>query len=342
MLTVWRKLHIEVDSIGSVPSSINDPNVNKVRGAITGLGQVPCPAGTCTTYVISINNGSNYEEHRFQSGRIRFLTSGNSYSILDNGFNQNANSQIVILNGNPQGSVNVAAGDEFDLFDDDDFDDDDGTSLDGDANESLIPPIPISNTSSTLIHPSDAPCSSSTTSNCNILAPAYIRPIYDLANPNPTTPFILNLPMSVDVLAGPANPPDIQAAFRFDNVAYSDRDDIWVVYLSSAYQIDERWDGDPNGERVVLGITDSLVGSGQGALLFLETTRPSEAGTNWNNGPISRNYTVAHELGHKFGGIHNDLGLMADSRCRTTGTFEAITLNRMRGGLVNGSRLTHP
>lgn len=129
---------------------------------------------------------------------------------------------------------------------------------------------------------------------------------------------------------------DDQVAFDFDNAAYSQLDDFWAIYISTAYQIDERWDGDPNGTIAIAGITDSLTGAGQGCLLFLETTRAKET-TNWNVGPINREYTMAHEIGHKFGAIHSDSDLMSPTFTpgnppiyRTVGTFSDITLNRMR------------
>ncbi len=159
--------------------------------------------------------------------------------------------------------------------------------------------------------------------------------------------------MSTDVTTGPPNPADVQVAFDFDNSAYSQRDEFWAVYISSAYQIDKRWDGDGAGPSVG-GITDSPSGSGQGCLIFLEILRGTES-LHWNQGPINTNYTMAHELGHKFGGEHTDGGLMAPSATntappgsppvfvyRTDGTFSPISLFRMRGGLINGSRLTHP
>lgn len=337
MLTVWRKVHFEGDSMQNVTG-------NSVTGTVTDTKKVSNGTQTLNLSVM------NLEPDRFDGGTMTIThgTITRTFKVLSVTYDTtttpptivtHANTASAVTFSNNAGAFNVVNGDSFTLYDDDDFNDNEGTTLRGDEGE--VMPAPDTSMTS-LIYPTDNPCSDVLTSYCNVFASAYTKPIYDLPNATTKVPFVLNLPMSVDITQTGAIPAEVQAAFRFDNSTLSDMDQFWAVYFTSAYQIDERFDGDPNGSQNVLGITDSLVGSGQGCLLFLENTRVREGGSRWNTGALSRNYTMAHELGHKFGGIHTDLGLMAQSSTRTSGIFSDITLNRMRGGLVNGSRLTHP
>jgi hypothetical protein len=86
--------------------------------------------------------------------------------------------------------------------------------------------------------------------------------------------------------------------------------------------------------------------------VYNSTNNPTIA--SWQNRPVGKKYTVAHELGHLFGGEHNlgtngpaDPGLMASSTVRTSGVFSNVTVNAIRGGLFTDhtgvqKKVTHP
>ena len=74
----------------------------------------------------------------------------------------------------------------------------------------------------------------------------------------------------------------------------------------------------------VLGTVDEL--NGQGLLIFSETTRMAEI-LNFAGRPVGRDYTLVHEIGHLFYGLHGDGGVMSDM-----GTdYHPTTIRRMRG-----------
>ncbi|MGH9819340.1 MAG: hypothetical protein ACRD43_04150 [Pyrinomonadaceae bacterium] len=309
MLTVWRRVHIEIDSMGNVSG-------NSVSGTLTDTTTV---ASGDQTLNLSLNN---LEPNRFESGRLVIkpgtLSEKSTPVIAFVGTNTaNTANSVTISNTGP--SFQITSGDAFTLYDDDDFDD--SGTLDGD--DGAILPEP----DTSVISDTDLPCGAAPANNCNVLAPAYIIPKYDLSGSHGKTGFILNLSISTAS--------EVQAAFHFDNSAVSNIADFWAIYLSTAYQASETEDGDPNGTQATLGVTDSDIGTGQGSLLFLETNRNTEC-DHWNIGPINRNYTVAHEVGHKFGGEHQDLDLMRQSKSgsppiyRTVGTFSDVTLDKMR------------
>lgn len=387
MLTVWRKLHIEMDSMSAVTGN-----------AYTGRfpTAVNVPAGTQTLSVEVDSSSETFEVDRFQNGRVVINTTpatplqvtGNTVSnplwgggAGDDGGKtgmrpicpydypmfygecgddpfptptplmtptptpiptptatpsptptptptpQNRTMEITVTNPT---AFNIAAGTTFTLYDDDDFDELDGTNKDGDTGEDI--PVPPDD----LARNSDTPCSSAVTSGCNTFAPAYVKPYYDLPFSGDNTPFWLNVNSSVN--PNTTTPPagDIQPYFQFGNVATQADPNFWTVYLNGAYQMDVRADRDPNTQGGILGIVDAL--NGQGALIFFEITRPGEIGSTAATHPVGRRFTVVHEVGHLFNGQHGDFdtsgnaGLMATTATRTIGTFNDVTLNKIRGG----------
>jgi hypothetical protein len=143
----------------------------------------------------------------------------------------------------------------------------------------------------------------------------------------------------------------------FQNIATEADVNFWTIYILGGYQ-PPRYDihgsftlirdGDPkifsttNEIATVYGASNA--GSveqtpttpfvrrnlGQGAILFMEVGRPTEYPTDYRNRPIARAYTVAHEVGHLFRGVHADGDLMAPTTSRTIGTFSAISLSIIR------------
>lgn len=172
------------------------------------------------------------------------------------------------------------------------------------------------------------------------LAPAFARafvlPVFDVGDNNSEVRFIPNMK---DVLSH-----DVE---DFDAVATEASDLFWTVHLLGAYQAGTDWDGDPDREGAILGNVDAI--NGRGATLYLESMREFPV-----TAVSSEAITVAHQVGHLFGGLHNDCtashriiegkpdeahcggtgdadaGLMARVRKRRTTDFSPVTLRKIR------------
>lgn len=164
-----------------------------------------------------------------------------------------------------------------------------------------------------------------TTDLARAFLPAYVVPLFDLTNLNLYAPFKANL--AVDDTSTK------QSMYAFDNIATEADSSFWTVYLLGAFQHVTYFydsgtgisggDADPNSEGATLGEVDDI--NGQGAMIFLEDLREIVV-TPY----ASEAYTVSHEVGHLFNGIHQDLGLMTQTSTRTNVDFSATTLNRIR------------
>ena len=118
--------------------------------------------------------------------------------------------------------------------------------------------------------------------------------------------------------------------YDFDQVGTENSPIFWTIYLLGAYQ-PEAWNTTRNlgdGDSATEGVTLGAVdaiGVGQGLRSFSESFNEA-AGA-----PCSIPQVVAHEVGHLFGGEHADLQLMTGGSCAPVGVgFAPITLNRIR------------
>lgn len=146
LLTVWRKLHIEADSMGAVTD-------NREIGTFNG-NQVIAPNGDTT---LNLNITPGLEQNRFEEGRLVFLGSipdplGGSPTIAPQSLGvvdhyvprtlaniQTAKTANTVVVTNTTGNtINVTSGESFTLYDDDDFDDDGVRN--GDAGEDISIP----------------------------------------------------------------------------------------------------------------------------------------------------------------------------------------------------------
>src|SRR5262249_28007972 len=201
MLTVWRRAHLEVDAM---KASARNFYSGKITAAVSILG---------VRFVVT--DLAAMETGRLGNGRL--VIGANSYGI-------SGNSASVIFTTSTVPATEV--GKEFTAYDDDDFNDNDGANKKGDTGEALVAP------DQTLVQDSDDRAK-------NLLAPAYVRPTYDLANADPTPPFVVNQ-------AGDDGA-DVRALFKFDNRARNGND-YWVIYLLGAYQPITAEDQDPDSE----------------------------------------------------------------------------------------------
>jgi len=296
MLTVWRQLHMEVDSMGLVDS-------NRITGSVLGVSYViacgaffTCPPGTVTTYLIDV-------DHEDQVARVdnggRMVIGGVSYPVV--GLANSVNGLNVIIAGLE--GVPFPSGTTFTLFDDDDYNENDIGNVDGDEGEDVnaieIAGMEERNTFS-LMRNSDDPAR-------NIYAAAYIRPVYDGAgapgNTNNQTDeiFFVNIPRVDNAILAQFS----QGSKNNENDAY------WVAYVQLCYQGDQTADNDPNSEPASAGISATIGPSldvisssaalegafGTGSLIYLETMR--DVAVERSND--ARKRSVPHEVGHQFG-----------------------------------------
>ncbi len=340
-LTVWRKLHIEVDSMGNAVG-------NNVKGTINDTRKVGKANQTLNLSV------GDLELNRFENGRI-VIKRGNDL-VADRGIikttaTENANTSSSVTFANPTPFA-VQAGDTFTLYDDDDMNNDDGTTLNGDEDDDVREPD-----TSLITNNSSNPTN-------NLLASAYIVPRYDLNGSHTVIPFSENI-TSADI--------NNLYLLHFNNIAYEASVDFWTVYIVGIYQWNaptagspRDWDSDPIVSRTT-GLGHSFafakvdIFQGIGVAVFEELNRPTEydAVDNfnfsrgfpvapWASRPVNESRTVVHELGHIFHGYHTDHGLMDTSNDRTVGIFSDTTLNKMRGGKftdfngVINNGITHP
>jgi hypothetical protein len=331
MLTTWRRLHIEVDSMGNA-------NSNFVIGSITDTTKVR--NGTVTLNL----SVTNLEPNRFENGRLEIRRNGTVYKslrVVDSTPTVNSNTASSVTIFNNTGVFSVANGDQFILYDDDDMNDNDGTiprPLHGDDGEDVATP------NTTMMQPSDTVCSSLIDVNCNVFAVAYVKPFYDLVGSGENIQFSLNTP-------------EIDRTFiytnYFNNRATEASEIFWTVYLLGVYQPDITEDSEPDESDALFGRVDQIMGIG--AFVYIEINRPTEyedldspgvlvPGFDfWRNRPVGNKFTTVHEVGHLLNGTHgdcdgispcgtltNDAGIMAQSSYRIKKVFSDTTISRIR------------
>lgn len=304
MLTVWRRLHIESDSMGNASQNFLSGTVP--NDARIGRNQIG-------TIELNLLPNNPMEVTRFFGGR--FVSAGSSLEVT-----QNTANTITVRNNN-QPTIFIPAGSQFELYDDDDFNDTDGLNLIGDTGQD----IPFPDRTRMTANSDDA--------DANVFATAYVRPVYDVGDNNDIVPFSANVgEQEVAVLF---NNYFTQQATHTGNTAT----EFWTVYSLGGYQFTEARDGDPRRADIISQILQTVYGfsdvperarTGRGAVIFTEEGRNREYPPGWSDPPVSRAYTIAHEVGHLFGCIHADGGLMTETPSRTSGVFTGLCINQIR------------
>ncbi len=298
MLTVWRRVHIEVDSMGLVTG-------NNVTGTV--LAARP----NAVLNLTELDVDQTLETDRFENGRIDIFGVG-AFTVLAN------RNGVVVIDGIVQNAD--AAGKPFTLVDDDDFNSNDGANLRGDEGEDVVA---LGETFSPMADSLDnGICDYSAQ---NVFGPAYICPVYDgggnPANDTGNIDFNLNVPNLSD---------DVDKQINLGrNSDPNESDAFWVIYLQIGYQSDVNTDGDPNSEfilpnQAVTGATPSFGSAddiascagvprgGEGSLVYIETSRDVDV---HGAAADTRIRTAPHEVGHQFGlkGDVDGFGIMSDS-----------------------------
>lgn len=329
LLTVWRKLYMEVDSMGEVEGNFVTGYLREKGLQIGNNAQVievtPSEGPRADhSYQERVVNGTR----RSYGGRIVF-SGGQNFQVLDNntiyapgeGFRASGGQRINVQS--LTGGARLRPNHPFVLYDDDDFNDDDNNindtskpGKDGDNGENveLLPD------SLSLMQPSSD-------INTNLYAAAYIMPEYLWAEGagfnNSNVPFELYSPCTL---------PDCEEQRTRINAhrgsQTSESDDFWVGYLLVSYQGDRNSDVDPGGffggvapmrfnnSRNNGDYYNPTVGvppGGIGAVIFIEAMRDYAASpftTVIPGTPVEQIVTLArtrvppHEVGHQFGLAH--------------------------------------
>jgi hypothetical protein len=305
MLTVWRKLNVEVDSMQKWPSSNPKPEPDRVTASATSTQwQINSPnLGKATLATTSLPGPVNFYENGYiKKGSLKFDIIENTSSSITVNYNAPSSSP-------PTADLNQFLTGSFEVYDDDDI----GLTED---------PLPRSNLINGEIK--------------KMYAPAYIeiKEVGPDLNPNSQIPYESNNNV--------ANPwTSLDAA---QDMKGKDRPTYWNHLLVVAYQPEPSHDSDPNTESKLLGVTvkpgilplyNSL------SVVYVETIR--DLYDPIRNSPAQMKKDVqdkieqvtGHEIGHAPGGEseahdHGEGGLMSAGTESGEKEFTPATIRRFR------------
>lgn len=297
MLTVWRRVHVEVDRMANVTG-------NSVNGVLAGVVANSSRRGQ-STLDLGLNLpapgpfGTEGLAKRFEGGTITIQINGanTTFGVVTNTAAITGNDKVVVSGIVPAEAI----GKDYKLVDDD--------AAHGFGDGAVIP---FPNTGRLV----------------TCFAPAYVLPVFDLPNPTPVVPFVLNTPGN--------SASDLLSLYRFDNIKYEKQETFWVVYILGAIQGTVNEDGDPddsNGDErpdepggIALGNVDAL--NGVGAVIYLEGANEAAGGKRMltNATGTGEQDLVVHKVGHLFGAEHIDGGIMS----RSSTVFSLQSLKKIR------------
>ena len=315
-LTVWRFLHVEMDSM----MAASDP---VLTGSVTSV-DFGGSEGPTQFYQIGTNIdiiarrppsdlGAVGQANSFQRGRL--MVNGDTFDIIGNTAN-GAPTDVITVSGAKLAFPEYRAAlinQEVRIEDDDFRVFPAGGSLRRTGpwgKDSIIPLPPTERLEDTPDNPYHK---------------AYVFPRLDTLRHNPgSVPFVGNLRGDGDINY-------IRSFFdTFDARGQHDNPDLWTVFLLGAYQGIHKEDADPDSDGGVAGEADGA--GGIGALIYWVSGGELDSGNGSRPGWRLID-TPPHEIGHLFGGDHADTGLMSDGvngHPQPTDTFSPKTLDAIR------------
>ena len=340
MLTVWRKLHLEFDSMEAPPA--NGPEANFVSGKIFGIFQNSPVAGR-TRVKIAHATQANPNDNRFERGKLEIPGVG-TYPV-SRSLTVVGQIQYVTFLDVPGIVPVVANGTAVRLYDDDDqflADDSVYRSRVGLAS----PQLPVDARGAEF---------------CGGMQGLFSRAYLQLVDANAlgwNTQRTIAFKRNADV--GRLNSP-----FDVGNLQLkgTDRPEFWAYSIVLGHEGSETEDGEPDNEEPLLGINaDDFVPSNleKFCVVYLEAVRDKSWGLNRENttllearfdsdqwAPTYRDFyldrlygVIAHELGHAPGtGLqslldHLEQGIMQKGASTpSTDSFSTATIQRFRSAL---------
>lgn len=278
MLTVWRKLHVEVDSMGPVDwSAANSETSNAQSGTVQ---RPPTFNSSNNRAVVDIADlHPDFEEtDQHKVGKMII----NGYGVFTTIATETSwgDDQVTIINA-PASIVN-ANGATYLLHDDDVGSDPNGKPpfimVGFDAPPVTLPKVP------------------DTGLMAQVFRNAYVdvAPL-DMQYYDANTAFDRNVATNGEAVGSGNENRDLTSSAEF-----------WAVHVTSAFQGYVAKDGDPDGEQAASGLQYGLTGDPPftfgrraGSLVFLETIRDDKRGNSANMAILER-YTAVHETGHQF------------------------------------------
>ncbi len=301
MLTVWRKLHIEVDTMQKWQGDKPSPD----RVMATGVSWVKNNPGGMS--VLTLSGLPSVPDNFYLGG---FIKSGNlQYDIISNTGNT-----IKIFHGS-----NIPSDEQYDAFigSVEVHDDDDRSS------------------GNSMLDGSDVLALYSHGALINDwvkkrFTPAYIEleeiPHNSSNNSNSTVPFEINSSLNV-----------FTALNNHQDMSGEDREAYWYHFVVAAYQYTSSQDEDPNGEGTLLGGTTGNILLPKISAIFTEEIRDNYYNIRNDSNYLSSintkiDHVTAHEIAHSPGNgpdaDHAEQGLMGDNASEDD--FKPATIERLR------------
>lgn len=275
VLTVWRRMYIELDGMAPVQRNKVEGTIMKVwpNDPSPGFSRVRLDKNICSVLGIDIEGMAD----SFESGELK--CGSGSLPVMSNTANWWYEDEVVV-----RGIVSTQMTGMFFVLTDDD------------AKHQF---------------PENAPLPMPDTRTVDKRwAPAYVIPDFttlEATNKTKVAPFVRHVKG--------LEASDLRPDYRFDHVAYEASETFWTGYLLAAFQANGKSDGDPGGEFCCGAIVDDLQDGQGAHVFFEginELSGRDNGGIRvlTNEFGTGEQDCIAHELAHLLGAEHKDGKIM--------------------------------